>query len=98
MVIHFLIRKKSDGYKNYQQSDDEKKDEKLLGDSGFDCNFCNGKNHFAKDCVLQMKSKKKVKNNDEAYYVKKIEDHKKINIQGKALIVEEEESDVGDGF
>lgn len=34
-----------------------------------------------------------MKTKDEAYYVKRIEDIKRMNIQGKALIVEEEDSD-----
>lgn len=58
---HLLIRKKSDGAKNYQQQEEEKKEEKLLGDSGYNCNFCNRNNHFAKECVLTKKIEKKEK-------------------------------------
>lgn len=48
-----------------------------------------------KDCVLRKKREKKEKRKDEAYYVKKFKDVKKLNIQRKALIVEEEDNDAG---
>ena len=34
---------------------ESKKETKIGGDSGFDCHYCGGKNHFAKDCMLNMK-------------------------------------------
>ena len=35
-----------------EKKGEEEKEKKLLGDSGYDCHYCNGKNHLAKDCVL----------------------------------------------
>lgn len=43
--------------------------------------------------MLRNKSEKKEKMKDEAYYVKKIEDLRKMNVIRKAPIVEEEDSD-----
>lgn len=47
---------KNDGYKVYQR-EDEKKEKKLVGDLGFDCNYCNEKNHFAKECILSERKR-----------------------------------------
>ena len=48
-------------------NDEEKKDKKLLGDSGYDCNYCHDKNHFAKECMLSRMNEKKDTEKDEAY-------------------------------
>ncbi|XP_052627093.1 uncharacterized protein LOC128133623 [Lactuca sativa] len=45
--------------KNSSQKDDEKKEIKLAGDSGYDCNYYHGKNHFAKYCMLRKMAEKK---------------------------------------
>lgn len=49
---------------------------KLLGDSGYECNYCNAKNHSARDCMLKKIIENKEKVKDEAYYVQKIEELK----------------------
>ena len=61
-----------------------------MGDSGYDCNFCHGKNHFAKDCMLRKLSEKKEGEDDESYYMQKLEEIKKkkaTNNSMNALIV-----------
>ena len=54
-----------------------KKESKLVGNSGYDCNLCHGKNHFAKDCMLRKLSEKKDGEDDEAYHLCKLEEIKK---------------------
>ncbi|KAI3503806.1 hypothetical protein L1887_32257 [Cichorium endivia] len=49
-------------------------DKKITGDSGYDCNYCHGKNHFAKDCMLRKQNEKKPQVKDEAYYARKLEE------------------------
>lgn len=39
-------------------------EKKASNDSGYDCHYCKGKNHFAKDCMLRKKDEKKEKVND----------------------------------
>ncbi|KAI3510835.1 hypothetical protein L1887_17972 [Cichorium endivia] len=47
---------------------------KITGDSWYDCNYCHGKNHFAKDCMLRKQNEKKPQVKDEAYYARKLEE------------------------
>ncbi|KAI3515944.1 hypothetical protein L1887_14850 [Cichorium endivia] len=55
------------------ESTKEKYEEKKVsGDSGYDCNYCHGKNHFAKDCMLRKQNEKKPQIKDEAYYARKM--------------------------
>ncbi|KAI3523847.1 hypothetical protein L1887_02295 [Cichorium endivia] len=61
-------------------------EKKLLGDSGYDCNYCFGKNHLAKDCMLKKANEKKERIKDEAYYTKKLEEVR-ANTQSLSLIV-----------
>ncbi|KAI3494513.1 hypothetical protein L1887_40762 [Cichorium endivia] len=57
------------------ESTKEKSEEKKIsGDSGYDCNYCHGKNHFAKDCMLRKQNEKKPQVKDEAYYARKMEE------------------------
>ncbi|KAI3508792.1 hypothetical protein L1887_23807 [Cichorium endivia] len=57
------------------KSPKEKTEEKKVsGDSGYDCNYCRGKNHFAKDCMLRKQTEKKPQVKDEAYYARKMEE------------------------
>lgn len=42
---------------------------KLVGDSGYECNYCIAKNHLARDCMLKKIIENKEKVKDEAYYV-----------------------------
>lgn len=63
------------GLAKVENKEEEKKYKlKLKGDSGYNCNYCNGHNHLAKDCMLQKKEEKKEKVNDEAYYAKRFEE------------------------
>ena len=74
------------------QKDEEKKESKLAGDSGYDCNYCHDKNHFAKDCMLRKMAEKREGEDDEAYYMWKLEEVKKkkaSNSSMNALIVQE---------
>lgn len=59
------------------QHEEAEKENKLVGDSGYDCNFCHGKNHFAKDCMLRKLTEKKDGEDDEAYRSCKLEEIKK---------------------
>ncbi|KAI3493566.1 hypothetical protein L1887_40766 [Cichorium endivia] len=53
---------------------EKSEEKKISGDSGYDCNYCHGKNHFAKDCMLRKQNKKKPQVKDEAYYARKMEE------------------------
>ncbi|KAI3708662.1 hypothetical protein L2E82_37981 [Cichorium intybus] len=55
-------------------SKEKSKEKKISGDSGYDCNYCHGKNHFAKDCMLRKQNEKKPQVKDEAYYARKMEE------------------------
>lgn len=85
-------KSKNESFKNFKR--DSEKENKLFGDSCFDCNTCHGKNHFAKECMLQKQNKKKEKDKDEAYYRKKIEELRK-NSNKPTLVVIEDNSDDG---
>lgn len=54
---------------NNSQKEEEKKDKNLMEDSGYDCNYCHGKNHLAKECMLRRLNEKKEGEDDEAYYL-----------------------------
>lgn len=60
--------------KDVNSSHDKKYELKLKGDLGYDCNYYNGSNHLAKDCMLRKKEEKKEKVMDEAYYDEKIKE------------------------
>ena len=76
-----------------EKKGEEEKEKKLLGDSGYDCHYCNGKNHLAKDCVLRRKQEKEDVVKDEAYYAQKIANLKLKKPTGNAMIVETVHSD-----
>ncbi|XP_023755002.1 uncharacterized protein LOC111903469 [Lactuca sativa] len=80
--------------KTSPQQDEPKKESKMSGDSGFNCHFCGGKNHFAKDCVLRKMTEKNDNEDDEAYHLRKLEEIKKKKVVANnntmnALIVQE---------
>ena len=81
---------KDESFKN-SQKDEEKQEKKLLGDSCCDCNYCHGKNNFAKECMLRRLNEKKEVEKDEAYYPQKIEKLRKKSVwnANPALIVHE---------
>lgn len=56
---------KEDGYRKYQK-DEDKEENKLLGDYGYDYNYCHEKNHFTKECMLRKLNEKKEKSKYEA--------------------------------
>ena len=58
-----------------------------MGDSGYDCNYCHGKNHLAKECMLRRMNEKKEGADDEAYYMRKLEETTKKNSNGKSMPV-----------
>ncbi|XP_023761595.1 uncharacterized protein LOC111910032 [Lactuca sativa] len=60
--------------KNDDKVKDLKAEKKLKGDSGVDCHYCNGANHFAIDCMLRKKEEKKNRVKNEAYYAEKLEE------------------------
>lgn len=86
-------KSRSESFKIFQR-DYKKKEKKLLGDSGFDYNHCHGKNHFAKECLLQKQNEKIENDKDEASYVKKIEELHK-NLTKLVLVVTEDKNDDG---
>ena len=49
-----------------EKKQDEEKEKKLLGDSGYDCNYFNGKNNLDKDCFLRRKNENEERVKDEA--------------------------------
>ena len=44
--------------KSGSQKEEEKKEKKVFGDSRYNCNYCHGKNHVAKECTLRRKNEK----------------------------------------
>ena len=86
------------GYKKRSEEEKERKSEeekekKLVGDSGYDGHYCNGKNHLAKDCVLRRKQENEEKVKDEAYYAQKIANLKIKKPATNVLVVENVNSD-----
>lgn len=67
-------RKIYDGTKKFNSRNESLSNKKLVEDFGYDCNYCNGKNHLAKVLVLKKKEEKKEKVKHEAYYTMKIEE------------------------
>lgn len=65
----YHIENKKDG-----NLSEKKVENKLVGNSGYDCTYCNGKNHLARDCMLKKKEEKQKKVKDEAYYALKIKE------------------------
>ncbi|XP_023771670.1 uncharacterized protein LOC111920326 [Lactuca sativa] len=72
--------------KNDDKVKEFKSEKKLKGDSGVDCHYRNGVNHFAIDCMLQKKEEKKNRVKDEAYYAEKVEE---VCEKAKGLSLEE---------
>ena len=68
------MKEESKFEKKESKSVTEKVEKKLKGDSGFDCNYYNGANHLAVDCMLRKREAKKEKVKDEAYYVERLEE------------------------
>ncbi|XP_023735438.1 uncharacterized protein LOC111883340 [Lactuca sativa] len=85
-------------YEKYEKVDENvkesKTEKKLKGDSGVNCHYCNGANHFATDCMLRKKDEKKSKVKDEAYYAEKLEEvrakAKGLSLVAKGEIDEDE--------
>ena len=48
-----------------------------MGDSGYDCDNCHGKNYLAQECLLRRLNEKKEGEDDEAYHLRKLEEIKK---------------------
>ena len=78
MWNYISYKLKDESFKNSRK--DEEKEKKFLGDSGYDYNYCHGKNHFAKECILRRLNEKKEAEKDEAYYLQKIEDLRKKSV------------------
>ncbi|KAL4590457.1 hypothetical protein LXL04_003387 [Taraxacum kok-saghyz] len=74
--------------KEEKESSEEKKE--LLGDSSWDCNYCNGRNHLAKDCMLKKKKDRENVTKDEAYYVEKLANFRNLNVKGTNLLAARE--------
>ena len=60
-----------------------------MKDSGYDCHYCNGKNHLAKDCMLR-KAMNRIEDETEEELEKKLSDIKKLKAkpETKALMVQ----------
>ncbi|KAI3508867.1 hypothetical protein L1887_23887 [Cichorium endivia] len=82
---------KEESYKK-TKSEEEKK---LLRDSDYDCHYCHGKNHFAKECLLRKQNEKKEQVKDEAYYAQKIEEPRKKDTSNAkpTFMVQEDDED-----
>ena len=59
---------------------ESKKETKIGGDSFFDCHYCGGKNHFAKDCMPKKKSERVDEDDEEANLLRRLEEIKKKEI------------------
>ncbi|XP_052620365.1 uncharacterized protein LOC128126460 [Lactuca sativa] len=80
--------------KMVSKSEESKKETKVGGDSGFDCHYCGGNNHFAKDCMLRKKEEKINEEDEEASLLRRLEEIKKRksaanNTTMNALIVQD---------
>ncbi|KAL7591115.1 uncharacterized protein LOC111887420 [Lactuca sativa] len=72
------------------QQEEPKKERKMSSDSGFNCHFCGGKNHFAKDCMLRKMLEKIESEDNEAYYLRKLEEIKKKKAAANNTMNDEE--------
>lgn len=83
-------------FKN-SSNEDENKENKQLGNSGYDCNYCHVKNCFAKECMLRERNEKEEFEKDKACYLQKIEGlrKKKVSNSKPMLIVQEGGDDEG---
>lgn len=79
--------------KDVKGSYEKKKELKLKGDWGYDCNQCKGSNHLAEDCMLRKKEEKNEKFKDETYYVERLEE---IRSQTKNLSLVDKVNDEED--
>ncbi|KAL7589973.1 hypothetical protein Lser_V15G41428 [Lactuca serriola] len=70
------------------KTEEQKKEVKVEGDSGVNCYYCGGNNHYAKDCVL----KKMAEKDEEAMLMKKLDEIKRkktaTNPSMNALIIQ----------
>ncbi|XP_052622916.1 uncharacterized protein LOC128128126 [Lactuca sativa] len=72
----YSSEKAKDEAKIISQKNEDKKESKLAGDSGYDCNYCHDMNQFAKDYMLRKLAEKRDGEDDEAYYMRKLEEIK----------------------
>ena len=77
--------------KEEKKEEEKKFEQKLKGDPGYNCNYCNGNNHLAKDFMIRKKEEKKEKVKDKAYYAIKLEE-----VHGKTNNLSLAAKDVGD--
>ena len=66
--------------KGVSQTEEPKKEAKHGSDSGINCHYCGGKNHFAKDCMLKKMSEKNVDDDEEANLIRRLEEIKKKKV------------------
>ena len=71
---------------------ESKIEKKMKGDSGVNCHYCNGANHFAAEWMLRKKDEKKSKVKDEAYYAEKLEEVR-AKAKGLSLVAKGEMDD-----
>lgn len=81
-------------HKNDEKFVEKKEEKKLTGDSGYDCIYCNGNDHLARDCMLKKKEEKKEKVKDEAYYAMKMKKPKEKS-KNHSLVAENLNEDEG---
>ena len=80
-------------YAKEKSEDDKEKDEKkLVKDSGYNCHYCNGLNHFAQYCMLR-KAVMRIEEETEEELEKKLSEIKKAKAkpETKALMVQHDE-------
>ncbi|XP_052623160.1 uncharacterized protein LOC128128385 [Lactuca sativa] len=63
--------------KGVSPTKEPKQEAKIGGDLGFNCHYCGGKNHFAKDCMLRKQSEKNEEDDEEAKLVRRLEEIRK---------------------
>ena len=56
-----------------------------MGDSGYECNYCHEKNHLAKECMLRRLNEKKEGEDDETYYMRKLEEIKTKKVADNSM-------------
>ncbi|KAL7609531.1 hypothetical protein Lser_V15G12916 [Lactuca serriola] len=87
----------SEKVKEEPKVEEPKKEAKGEADSGVNCFYCGGKNHYAKDCVLKKMAKKDEEKYEEASLLKRLEEIKRkkaaTNPSMNALVVQDSVDD-----
>lgn len=77
-----------------EKKEEKKLEKKMKEDSGYSYNYCIGRTHLARDCMLRKKEEKNGKVKDETYYAITIEE---LRAMSKNLFLVAKDSNDDDG-